>query len=97
MMIDFQPMNERLFVKRSEAKEKTKGGLLIPDSAKEKPVEGEVIAVGKGYLQDDGSYSSLQVKKGDRILFGKWSGTEFQFDGEDYMVLKEDDVLGICH
>jgi chaperonin GroES len=96
-MINFQPMNERLFVKRSEAKEKTKGGLLIPDSAKEKPVEGEVVAVGKGALSEDGKHVACQVKKGDRILFGKWSGTEFQLEGEDYIVLKEEDILGICH
>lgn len=96
-MMDFQPMHGRLFVKRFEAKDKTKGGLLIPDSAKEKPVEGEVIAVSEGHLNDDGSITPCQLNKGDRVLFGKWSGTEFDFKDETYIVLNEDDVLGRCH
>lgn len=90
-----RPLYDRILVKRVKELEKTKGGLYIPESAKEKPIEGEVISVGKGKLQDDGKIRELELRKGDRILFGKYSGTEIKLDGEDFLILREDEVLGI--
>ena len=91
----FRPLHDRILVKRVEEEEKTKGGIIIPDSAKEKPIEGKVIAVGNGKRLDDGKLASLEVKAGDRILFGKYSGTEFKLDGNDYLHMREDDIIGI--
>jgi len=90
-----KPLHDRILVERVEEAEKTKGGIIIPDSAKEKPAEGKVIAVGDGKTGDDGKLIPLQVKKGDRILFGKYSGTEVKIDGDEYLIMREDDVLGI--
>ncbi|MEO8529818.1 MAG: co-chaperone GroES [Deltaproteobacteria bacterium] len=91
----FKPLHDRVVVKRVEGDDKTKGGLIIPDSAKEKPSEGEVIAVGEGARKDSGELVPMSVKKGDRILFGKWSGTEISLKGEDLLIMKESDILGI--
>ena len=91
----FRPLHDRVLVRRVEADEKTAGGIIIPDTAKEKPQEGEVIAVGSGTLNDKGELRALDVKAGDRILFGKWSGTEVKIDGEDLLIMKESDILGI--
>lgn len=91
----FRPLHDRVLVRRVEAEEKTAGGIIIPDSAKEKPAEGEVIAVGEGTRDDDGQRIPLDVKVGDRVLFGKWSGTEVKIDGEDLIIMKESDILGI--
>ncbi|MEM1047071.1 MAG: co-chaperone GroES [Pseudomonadota bacterium] len=93
----FQPLHDRLLVRRLEADEKTAGGIIIPDTAKEKPMEGEVVAVGGGLRDEDGKRIALDVATGDRILFGKWSGTEVRIDGEDLLIMKESDVLGILH
>jgi chaperonin GroES len=90
-----RPLHDRLLVKRIEEKETIKGGIIIPDSAKEKPIEGEVIAVGNGKVLEDGSVRKLDVKAGDRVLFGKYSGTEVKIDGDEFVILREDDVLGI--
>jgi chaperonin GroES len=90
-----RPLADRVIVKRIEEEEKTKGGIIIPDSAKEKPQEGKVIAVGKGKLMDDGKVIPLDVKVGDRILFGKYSGTEVKIDGEEHLIMREEDILGI--
>jgi chaperonin GroES len=90
-----QPLRDRLIVKRLDEEAKTKGGIIIPDTAKEKPLEGKVVAAGKGKLLDNGTLVPLEVKEGDRILFGKYSGTEIKIDGEDHLILREDDVLGI--
>tara|TARA_R110002094_G_scaffold61791_4_gene72286 strand:- start:2313 stop:2600 length:288 start_codon:yes stop_codon:yes gene_type:complete len=89
------PLHDRVLVKRTESEEKTAGGLIIPDSAKEKPAEGEVVAVGAGARDDDGDRIALDVKAGDRILFGKWSGTEVTVDGEEMLMMKESDIMGI--
>ena len=91
----FRPLHDRVLVRRIEAEEKTTGGIIIPDSAKEKPQEGEVISVGTGVRNDDGKVTPLDVKSGDRILFGKWSGTEVKVDGEDLIIMKESDILGV--
>lgn len=91
----FRPLHDRVLVRRIEAEEKTAGGIIIPDSAKEKPSEGEIVAVGTGTRDDDGKVTALDVKAGDRILFGKWSGTEVKIDGEDLLIMKESDVLGV--
>ncbi|MFW2829285.1 co-chaperone GroES [Sphingomonas sp. ID0503] len=91
----FRPLHDRVLVKRIEAEEKTAGGIIIPDTAKEKPQEGEVIAAGTGLKSDDGKITPLDVKAGDRILFGKWSGTEVKLDGQDLLIMKESDILGI--
>jgi chaperonin GroES len=91
----FRPLHDRILVRRVESEEKTKGGIIIPDTAKEKPQEGEVIAVGPGARNEAGQIQPLDVKAGDRILFGKWSGTEIKIDGEDLLIMKESDVLGI--
>lgn len=90
-----RPLYDRIIVKRVEAELKTKGGLYIPDTAKEKPIEGEVIAVGHGKVQENGSLRALEVKVGDRILFGKYSGTEIKLDGEEHLILREDEVLAV--
>jgi chaperonin GroES len=90
-----RPLQDRLVVKRLAEEEKTKGGIIIPDTAKEKPIEGEVIAVGNGKVLDDGKQRPLDVKKGDRVLFGKYSGTEIKIDGVEHLILREDEVLGI--
>jgi chaperonin GroES len=90
-----RPLQDRLVVKRLAEEEKTKGGIIIPDSAKEKPIEGEVVAVGNGKVSDDGKVRPLDVKKGDRVLFGKYSGTEIKVDGVEHLILREDEVLGI--
>jgi len=90
-----RPLQDRLIVERLESEEKTASGLYIPDTAKEKPQQGRVVAVGKGRIREDGSVQPLDVKSGDRILFGKYSGTEIKIDGNEYLILKEDDVLGV--
>jgi chaperonin GroES len=90
-----RPLQDRVIVKRLEEEEKTKGGIIIPDSAKEKPQEGKVIAVGKGKVTDEGKIIPLDVKAGDRILFGKYSGTEVKIDGEEHLIMREEDILGI--
>lgn len=91
----FRPLHDRLLVRRIDADEKTAGGIIIPDTAKEKPMEGEVLAVGDGARGEDGKRIALDVKAGDRILFGKWSGTEVTIDGEELIIMKESDVMGI--
>jgi len=90
-----RPLGDRVLLKRIEEEDKSKGGIIIPDTAKEKPQEGRVVAVGKGRMLDDGKLVPLEVKKGDRVLFGKYSGTEVQIEGEEHLIVKEDDVLGI--
>ena len=91
----FRPLHDRVVVRRIEAEEKTSGGIIIPDTAKEKPQEGEVVAVGPGTRDDSGSLVALTVKAGDRILFGKWSGTEVRIDNEELLIMKESDILGV--
>ena len=91
----FRPLHDRVLVRRVEAEEKTAGGIIIPDSAKEKPQEGEIVSVGSGAKAEDGKVTPLHVKAGDRILFGKWSGTEVKVDGEDLIIMKESDILGV--
>ena len=91
----FRPLHDRIVVKRITAEEKTAGGIIIPDTAKEKPMEGEVIAVGAGARNEQGAIVALDVKAGDRVLFGKWSGTEVKLDGEELLIMKESDILGI--
>jgi chaperonin GroES len=91
----FRPLHDRVVVKRLEGEEKTKGGIIIPDTAKEKPQEGKIVAVGPGARDEAGKLVPLDVKAGDRVLFGKWSGTEVKVDGEDLLIMKESDVLGV--
>ena len=91
----FRPLHDRVLVRRIEAEEKTAGGIIIPDSAKEKPSEGMIVAVGSGAKADDGTVTPLDVKEGDRVLFGKWGGTEVKIDGEDLLIMKESDIMGI--
>jgi chaperonin GroES len=91
----FTPLHDRVLVRRVQSDEKTKGGLIIPDTAKEKPAEGEVVAVGAGAKDDEGARIAMDVKAGDRILFGKWSGTEITLDGEELLIMKESDILGV--
>ncbi|GGF23202.1 10 kDa chaperonin [Aliidongia dinghuensis] len=91
----FRPLHDRVVVKRIEQEEKSKGGIIIPDTAKEKPQEGEVVAVGPGARDEQGKIHALDVKAGDRVLFGKWSGTEIKIDGVDYLVMKESDIVGV--
>ena len=91
----FRPLGDRVLVKRVEEESKTKGGIIIPDTAKEKPQEGEVVSVGPGARDDTGKVNALELKAGDRILFGKWSGTEVKVDGDDLIIMKESDVLGV--
>jgi chaperonin GroES len=93
--MNIRPLQDRIVVRRVQEEEKTKGGIIIPDSAKEKPIEGEVIAVGNGKVLDDGKQVALEVKKGDRILFGKYSGTEIKIDGVEHLILREEEVLGV--
>ncbi|HBQ21479.1 MAG: co-chaperone GroES [Deltaproteobacteria bacterium GWA2_38_16] len=90
-----RPLYDRVLIKRVEEETKTKGGIIIPDTAKEKPQEGEVVAVGEGRILENGKVSSLDVKKGDRILFGKYSGTEIKLDGVEHLIIKEEDILGV--
>jgi chaperonin GroES len=91
----FRPLHDRVLVRRIEADEKTAGGIIIPDTAKEKPQEGEIVSVGSGAKAEDGKVTPLDVKAGDRVLFGKWSGTEVRVGGEDLLIMKESDILGI--
>ena len=91
----FRPLHDRVLLRRVESDERTKGGIIIPDTAKEKPQEGEVIAVGPGARDEQGRVNALDVKAGDRVLFGKWSGTEIKVDGQDLLILKESDILGV--
>ncbi|MGF7151708.1 chaperonin GroES [Sphingomonas zeicaulis] len=93
--MNFRPLHDRVLVRRVEAEEKTAGGIIIPDTAKEKPQEGEVVAAGSGAKAEDGKVTPLDVKAGDRILFGKWSGTEVKVNGEELLIMKESDILGI--
>jgi chaperonin GroES len=90
-----RPLQDRILVKRIEEEEQTEGGIIIPDTAKEKPIEGKVIAVGKGKVSEDGKMMPLDVKKGDRILFGKYAGTEVKIEGEEHLIMREEDVLGV--
>jgi chaperonin GroES len=92
---NFRPLHDRVVVRRVESEAKTKGGIIIPDTAKEKPQEGEIVAVGTGTRDDKGNLVALDVKAGDRVLFGKWSGTEVKLDGEDLLIMKEADIMGI--
>ena len=93
--MNFRPLHDRVLVRRIEAEEKTKGGIIIPDTAKEKPQEGEIVSVGPGARDDSGKIQPLDVKKGDKILFGKWSGTEVKIDGEELLIMKESDIMGV--
>jgi chaperonin GroES len=93
--MNFRPLHDRVLVEPLEAEEKTAGGIIIPDTAKEKPQEGKVLAVGKGTQDKDGAFKPLDVKKGDRVLYGKWSGTEVKIDGKDLMIMKESDIMGV--
>jgi chaperonin GroES len=95
LVMKFRPLQDRVLIRRIEQETKTTGGLIIPDTAQEKPMEGEVVAVGPGARSEDGKVHPLDVKVGDRVLFGKWSGTEMKLDGEDLMVMKESDLMGI--
>ena len=94
-MANIRPLQDRIILKRVKEEEKTKGGIIIPDSAKEKPIEGEVVAVGSGKTLEDGTLRKLEVKVGDRVLFGKYSGTEVKLEGEEHLIVREDDILGI--
>ena len=91
----FKPLHDRVVVRRVQSEEKTKGGLIIPDTAKEKPAEGEIVAVGEGARKDSGELIAMSVKAGDKVLFGKWSGTEVTLNGEELLIMKESDILGI--
>ncbi len=93
--MEFRPLHDRVLVRRVESDEKTAGGLIIPETAKEKPQEGEVVSIGEGVRDDSGNRVALDVKAGDRILFGKWSGTEVKIDGEDLLIMKESDIMGV--
>ena len=93
--MNFRPLHDRVLVRRIEAEEKTKGGIIIPDTVKEKPMEGEILAVGQGTRDEQGKVHALDVKVGDRVLFGKWSGTEVKINGEDLMIMKESDLMGV--
>jgi chaperonin GroES len=95
MKTGFKPLGDRILIRRIKEEEKTKGGIIIPDSAKEKPQEGKVVAVGKGKVTEDGKLVAPEVKVGDKVLFGKYSGSEFKLDGEEHLILREDDILGI--
>jgi chaperonin GroES len=95
MTVDFVPLHDRILVRRVEEEEKTRGGLIIPETAKEKPQEGEVLAVGKGKIKEDGKVLPLDVKPGDRILFGKYSGSDIVLEGEEYLIMREEEVLGL--
>ena len=93
--MEFRPLHDRVLVKRVEAEQKTAGGIILPDTAQEKPSEGEIIAVGSGARAENGAVTPLDVKPGDRVLFGKWSGTEVKVDGEDMLIMKESDIMGV--
>ena len=93
--MSFRPLHDRVVVRRLDSEEKTKGGIIIPDTAKEKPSEGVIVSVGPGARDEDGKYIAPDVKAGDRVLFGKWSGTEVKIDGEDLLIMKESDIMGI--
>ena len=93
--MSFRPLHDRVLVRRVDSEEKTKGGIIIPDTAKEKPMEGEVVAVGPGARNEQGQLVELDVKAGDRVLFGKWSGTEVKLDGEELLIMKESDIMGV--
>jgi chaperonin GroES len=93
--MEFRPLQDRVLIRRIEQEEKSRGGIIIPDTAREKPIEGEVVAAGPGTRGEDGKLHPLDVKTGDRVLFGKWSGTEIKIDGEEYVVMKESDIMGI--
>jgi chaperonin GroES len=93
--MQFRPLHDRVLVKRIDEEQKSAGGIIIPDTAKEKPMQGEIIAVGNGAKNDKGEVTPLDVKAGDRILFGKWSGTEVKLDGEEYLIMKESDIMGV--
>jgi chaperonin GroES len=93
--MQFRPLQDRVLIRRIEQEEKSRGGIIIPDTAKEKPIEGEVVAAGPGTRGEDGKLHPLDVKTGDRVLFGKWSGTEIKIDGEEYVVMKESDIMGV--
>ncbi len=93
--MEFRPLHDRVVVRRIDAEEKTKGGIIIPDTAKEKPQEGEVVAVGPGARDESGKVAALDVKTGDRVLFGKWSGTDVRIDGQDLLIMKESDIMGV--
>jgi chaperonin GroES len=93
--LKFRPLHDRVVVKRIEAEEKSKGGIIIPDTAKEKPQEGEVVAVGPGGRDENGKLIAMDLKAGDRVLFGKWSGTEVKLEGEDLLIMKESDIMGV--
>ncbi len=93
--MQIRPLHDRVLVEPLDAEEKTAGGIIIPDTAKEKPMEGKIVAVGKGSRNDEGKVAPLDVKKGDRILYGKWSGTEVKVDGDDYLIMKESDIMGV--
>ena len=93
--MNLRPLHDRVLVEPLEAEEKTAGGIIIPDTAKEKPMEGKIVAVGNGARSEDGKITALDVKKGDRILYGKWSGTEVKIDGQDLLIMKESDIMGI--
>jgi chaperonin GroES len=95
LFMKFRPLHDRVVIRRVEEEAKTKGGIIIPDTAKEKPMEGEVMAVGPGARSEDGKIQSLEVKVGDRVLFGKWSGTEVKLDGDELIIMKEADIMGI--
>jgi chaperonin GroES len=95
MAVNFAPLHERILVRRVEEQETTRGGIIIPETAKEKPQEGEILAVGRGKIKEDGKVIPLDVKPGDRVLFGKYSGTDIVIDGEDYLIMREEEVLGI--
>ena len=91
----FRPLHDRIVVKRVESETKTAGGIIIPETAQEKPMQGEIVAVGNGQIQEDGSVRKLDVKKGDKVLFGKWSGTEVKINDEDVLIMKESDIMGV--
>ncbi len=93
--MDVRPLHDRVLVRRFTEEEKSKGGIIIPDTAKEKPIQGEVIAIGQGKITEDGKVRPLDVKKGDRVLFGKYAGTEIKIDGEDFLMMREEDILGV--
>jgi chaperonin GroES len=93
--MNFRPLHDRVLIRRVEGEEKTKGGIIIPDTAQEKPMEGDIVAAGPGARGEDGKVQALDVKVGDRVLFGKWSGTEIKIDGEDLIIMKESDIMGV--
>jgi chaperonin GroES len=95
MATKIRPLQDRVLIKRVQEEQKTKGGIIIPDTAKEKPIEGEVVAVGNGKVQEDGTVRKLDIKAGDRVLFGKFAGTEIKLDGDEHLIVREDDIMGV--